>query len=93
MTEPIKYRKKPVEIEAVHYVHSKVQDAAPILRWIRDGGSVADFDPSDATILIETLEGSMTAQSGDYIIRGVAGEFYTCKPDIFARAYEQVAND
>jgi len=85
-----KYRKKPVEIEAMHYVHVQPQDAAPALRWIREGGSKAEFEPSTGAVLIGTLEGTMTAQSGDYIIRGVEGEFYPCKPDIFDATYKAV---
>ncbi len=85
-----KYRKKPVEIEAMHYVHKRPQDAAPVLRWVREGGYRADFDPFTGAILIETLEGTMTASSGDFIIRGVQGEFYPCKPDIFHATYDAV---
>lgn len=85
-----KYRKKPVVIEARKYVHAQPQDAAPILRWIRSGDTTADFDPFSGSVLITTLEGVMEARSGDYIIRGVQGEFYPCKPDIFEATYEEV---
>lgn len=44
--------------------------------------------PEDGTMLIDTLEGSMTARSGDWVIRGVKGELYPCKPDIFEATYE-----
>jgi hypothetical protein len=89
MTEPKRYRKKPVEIEAWQYVHTAPQDSAPILRWIRQGGAVADFDPFTGGVRISTLEGVMEARTGDWIIRGVQGEFYPCKPDIFAQTYEE----
>ena len=49
------------------------------------------FDPDAVTITIETLEGDMLARKGDWIIKGVAGECYPCKPDIFERTYEPVA--
>lgn len=84
------YRKKPVEIEARLWEHRKPQDAAPLLRWIREEGHQADFDPFTGDILITTLEGVMHASNGDYIIRGVKGEFYPCKPDIFRATYEEV---
>ena len=49
------------------------------------------IDTSDGLLVIRTLEGDMRAEIGDYIIRGVKGEFYPCKPDIFAATYEEVA--
>jgi hypothetical protein len=51
---------------------------------------MAQQDPGPAFMLIETLEGVMRAEVGDWIIRGVKGEFYPCKPDIFAATYEPV---
>lgn len=50
--------------------------------------SGVSIDPSDGALLIATLEGVMHASEGDWIIRGVQGEFYPCKPDIFAATYE-----
>lgn len=84
-----RYRKKPVEIEAVQFGGSSTQKHA-IRTWM-DGGEYVhpclqtmDLGPLE----IETLEGTMTALPGDYIIRGVQGEFYPCKPDIFAQTYD-----
>ena len=54
---------------------------------IREGWSI---DPATGALLIATLEGVMSASPGDYIIRGVQGEFYPCKPDIFHATYEHV---
>ncbi|MFI7113978.1 hypothetical protein ACIBK9_47210 [Nonomuraea sp. NPDC050227] len=48
------------------------------------------IDPTDGQIVIRTLEGDMKVSPGDYVIRGVAGEFYPCKPDVFAETYEAV---
>lgn len=77
------YRKKPVTIEAVQWDGMKVADIAEFMRAervsIRDGG-----------IEIDTLEGTMRADPGDWIIKGVKGEFYPCKPDIFEATYEPV---
>ena len=47
------------------------------------------IDPADGALMIRTLEGDMRATPGDYIIRGISGEFYPCKPDIFAETYEE----
>jgi len=82
---PRLYRKKPVEVEARQVGSSSWKDLA---NWcegqiIRDNGRYA-------FILIGTLEGNMRAEPGDWIIRGVHGEFYPCKPDIFEKTYEPV---
>lgn len=55
--------------------------------------SGVSIDPEDGRMMIATLEGIMKADLGDYIIKGVAGEFYPCKPDIFAATYEEVDQD
>ena len=85
-----KYRKRPVVIEAMKvprpgYEHREVGMA--LQRWLDAGGCIYSVHP-DATFYIQTLEGEMRADPGDYIIRGVGGEFYPCKPDIFAATYE-----
>jgi hypothetical protein len=78
------YRKKPVVIEAVLY--DGTNTAA---RWVNDRGGNTYHDV-DGLFLIRTLEGDMRADQGDWIIKGVMGEFYPCKPDIFAATYELV---
>ena len=78
----MKYRKKPVEVEAVRWDgnnHKEVIDFAENKIWFDELGN----------IWIATLEGDMVAKKGDYIIKGVQGEFYPCKPDIFAETYEK----
>ncbi|MCD1286507.1 MULTISPECIES: hypothetical protein [unclassified Brevibacterium] len=120
MTEPRKYRKKPVEIEArrvptqaeveakdardasarmngiFHWVEANTMgtfDCLPILRgdedahWPESGISI---DPRDGRMVIATLEGGHWVNLGDYVIRGVQGEFYPCKPDIFHATYDEV---
>ncbi|AOE43743.1 hypothetical protein SEA_BANTAM_53 [Gordonia phage Bantam] len=88
MTAPKKYRKKPVEIEALVFDGTNAQQIAEWTGQWRPGdikwGTDSDF------FVIETLEGAMYANVGDYIIRGVQGEFYPCKPHIFAATYEEV---
>lgn len=80
-----KYRKKPVVIEA-WLVTDDPDDNDALLEWLGDEAYLDDDDD----IAIDTLEGTMTARTGDYIIRGVKGEFYPCKPDIFEATYEAV---
>jgi len=91
-----KFRKKPVVIEAVYW-SGREHDVALVLALFegseipaRDGyieGGLG-YTPALGTLDIPTLEGVMTARPGDWIIRGVAGEVYPCKPDIFASTYE-----
>jgi hypothetical protein len=81
-----KFRKKPVVIEAMLHVGDD-ETAVAIVEW-SEGNVTAD--EGDGTLSIVTLEGTMRAEPGDYIIRGVKGEFYPCKPDIFLATHEPV---
>jgi hypothetical protein len=85
-----RFRKKPVVIEAIHFDGSS-ESASQIYNWVAPHQpiSLRNLD-GVKTIVINTLEGEMTAQVGDWIIRGVAGEFYPCKPNIFEQTYESV---
>lgn len=87
------FRKKPVIIDAELFTGSE-GNGVRIANWC---GGKYDYEvkPSDHTdihqwIQIPTLEGTMIASVGDYIIKGVNGEFYPCKPDIFDKTYEPV---
>ena len=116
MTTTKRYRKRPVEIEAMQLIGS-AGDTARVLDWLaanRYPMLVGDYtqpetlryhdqvpgdasrpdkgtyiDPATGDFMIRTLEGDMRATYGDWIIRGVQGEFYPCKPDIFAQTYEE----
>ncbi len=79
-----RFRKKLIVIEAVQVVDSK-EGLAAMLRFYPHAG----LRP-DGSISIKTLEGSMIASIGDWVIKGVAGEFYPCKPDIFEQTYEPI---
>jgi hypothetical protein len=83
------YRKKPVVIEAVQYDGNfRCLD----IFSIQEVGKFKVGKEVDGTpyLLIPTLEGEMKCSKWDYVIRGVNGEFYPCKPDIFEKTYEQV---
>jgi hypothetical protein len=82
-----KYRKKPVVIEAVKWTGE--DNCLEVFEFLGLEHSEDEMDHSE--IHIDTLEGTMTAQQGDWIIKGVQGEFYPCKPDIFEATYEWVA--
>lgn len=89
------FRKKPVEIEAVRWgLPGAPSRPEQIVTWVAERGGRARyvFEPFEALAIV-TLEGTMYASSGDWIIRGVAGEFYPCKPEIFEQTYEAVADD
>lgn len=84
-----KYRKKPVVIEAVQWLGNM----APVIEI----GLVGYDQPTaggrpypEGSLTIKTLEGTMIVSPNDWIIKGVAGEFYPCKPDIFDKTYEAV---
>lgn len=88
-----KYRKKPVVIEAVQLVDSPYVFVDYLTsEKIKEEDVIRSFGQDEAGIYvyINTLEGVMRASEGDYIIRGVRGEFYPCKPDIFEQTYEKV---
>lgn len=78
-----KYRKRPVVIEAVQWTGENLLE---ILQFSKD----SFIDRDNYTLKIETLEGVITASRGDYIVKGVDGEFYPCKPDIFEKTYDEV---
>ncbi len=88
-----RFRKKPVVVEAVRYTGSPLSFDL-IYEWMGgdDGPNLGHEGPTEdpREFGIKTLEGKMTARPGDWIIKGVAGEFYPCKPDIFEKTYERV---
>ena len=79
------YRKKPVVIEAVQWTGDNATEIAEFSK-----GSKRYIEFEGNICRIQTLEGIMTAKLYDYIIKGVQGEFYPCKPDIFKETYEEV---
>ena len=88
----MKYRKKPVEIEAVQFISiDRGFNERPdwLTKAIYKDEKIKFFGTKNK-LDIETLEGTMTARVGDYIIKGVNGEFYPCKPDIFEKTYEKI---
>lgn len=99
----MKYRKKPVVIDAVQWTGTNHRE---MFDFLTNGNCPEEYITSDLPIVsdnfyidkwkvpgglvIKTLEGEHLANIGDYIIRGVCGEFYPCKPDIFRKTYEEV---
>ena len=82
-----KARKKPVEIEFMQF--TDVESAHEILEWSKGQAEFkVSYNVSVGYMYINTMEGKMTADLNDYIIKGVHGEFYPCKPDIFHKTYE-----
>jgi hypothetical protein len=93
----MKYRKKPVVIDAVQYNGNNLNE---ILDKLGKTGTreivqslileKTENNPTEVNLQIKTLEGTMTAKVGDFIIKGINGECYPCKPDIFEKTYEPV---
>ena len=87
---PIKYKKKPVIIEALQFKSNmSVKDLNDLIDFI-GMRNIVDIGRDNLYLTIRTLEGNMTASSGDYIIKGIQGELYPCKPDIFEKTYDKV---
>lgn len=85
-----KYVKRPVEIEAVEFTPNSIEECLKFIHgYIEDvDSSIIDHVHRESAIYIDTLEGRMKACFGDYIIKGVKGEFYPCKPDVFLLTYQ-----
>lgn len=84
----MKYRKRPVVIEARQLGESDQSDL-DIMEWCNGFIPFPDaLEGTDRQFAIKTLEGPLFASNGDFIIQGVQGEFYACKPDIFEQTYE-----
>lgn len=83
----MKYRKKPVVIEALRFTNETKNQ---VHSWITCS-TCPDFIDGEPVLKIQTLEGVMTAKLGDYIIKGINNEFYPCKPDIFEKTYEAIS--
>jgi hypothetical protein len=80
-----KFRKKPVVVDAIRWLGHNGEEIA---NFIGEDCYANLDDPLKPVLIIETLEGQMLASPGDWIIKGVTGEFYPCKPDIFEATYE-----
>lgn len=86
---PKRYRKKPVTVEAMQLT---LDSANAVTEWVlANGGEIPNAGADELGrpfLVIRTLEGDHRASEGDYIIKGIKGEFYPCKPDIFEATYE-----
>lgn len=89
-----RYKKKPVTIKAIQFTDESILD---VVGWIRaNNGQVRyDLEPPRLSILTleSTNENAFECTLGDFIIQGVQGEFYACKPEIFVETYEDVTDD
>lgn len=86
-----RYKTKPCEIEAIQFNGNNLKE---IEEFAKEKCMMARFSGTECTgIGIDTLEGCMNASVGDYIIKGLKGEFYPCKPDIFEKKYELIREE
>lgn len=83
-----KYRTKPCEIMAMQWTGDNFED----IRWFTKGNAYMErmYGTMKEELVIVTLEGHMIASIGDFIIEGLRGEFYPCKPDVFHKKYEEI---
>ncbi len=88
----MKYKTKPCEIEAIEFKNDNADTLVDIQSFMNRELVVSYSNPEHPVIKIETLEGVMDASVGDFIIKGLRGEFYPCKPDVFHKKYEAVSN-
>ncbi len=89
----MKYRKKPVVIDAVRWTGENREEIRTFCSngaFLPPARQDTEGNTTEWYLVIDTLEGVMHAEIGDYIIKGVNGEYYPCKPDIFAKTYERV---
>jgi hypothetical protein len=86
------YRKKPVVIEAVQFTGSNRREALQFIYPSMSEDGLRGAEVASLPVVIGTLEGDMTVSPGDWVIKGVKGEFYPCKSDIFEATYEKVAD-
>lgn len=84
----VRYRKKPIVIEAVQWLNEKIV-CPPGPLWFTEAEERGQIRLVGRTLLISTPEGVMEAVCGDWIIQGIAGELYPCKPSIFEATYEK----
>jgi hypothetical protein len=96
----MEYRKKPVVIEAIKWDGGNHRERFDFLEFPEEAGKHSissygnnfylDFGKVEGGLNIKTLEGERKVSIGDFIIKGISGEFYPCKPDIFDKTYEEV---
>lgn len=89
----MKFRKKPVIIDAIQYTGDNLGGVLEFIDAHTSEGTKKYWAGEDGALCIETLEGAMRASFDDWIIIGVAGEVYPCKPDIFEATYEKVEDE
>lgn len=87
----MKFRKKPVVVEAVKFQPNEHMPFSETLWWLEEAFALGNvmWETKDS-LIISTFEGDELVSDGDYIIRGIKGELYPCKPDIFEKTYEKV---
>jgi hypothetical protein len=83
-----RFRKRPVVVDAVRFIEEEPDEAFSFVE--AGGGTMFWYSEHEAAIV--TLEGNMLVNPGDWIIKGVKGELYSCKPDIFEATYEAVSS-
>lgn len=99
-SKTMKYRKKPIVVDAISWNGNNLQEVMDFVnsefKYVENVSYCTqkfNYDYEENVLIINTLEGSMVVHIGDYIIKGIAGEYYPCKKKIFEETYEVVKND
>ncbi|MFB5623347.1 MAG: hypothetical protein ACE5RP_00300 [Nitrosopumilus sp.] len=87
-----KFKKKPVVIEAIQWNGNNNEEVVDFIGWDNLNAEFKENE-SDVNFSISTLKGDMKVSMGDWVIKGIKGEFYTCKPEIFEETYELVEDE
>ena len=88
-----KYRKRPILIDAIQWLGGEKKWSRYTPKWITEAlknGDIVESHDGTEELIINTLEGYMVASKNDFIIKGLNGEMYPCKPDIFEKTYAEV---
>ena len=88
----MRYKKKPVEVEAIKFDGTNHREILKFIYPDMSETGLAGAEEMKLPIVIETLEGDMNVSVGDYVIRGIQGELYPCKPDIFEQTYQTISS-
>ena len=87
----MRFKKKPVEVDAIQFITNNEPDSKnmnELVSWVNTNGGKASHNNTD--VLVMTSKGELVVSVGSWIIKGVAGEFYPCKPEIFEQTYDKV---
>jgi len=85
----MKFKKKPVEVDAIQFEEDQVEEVVEFIKSFQN--NTDGFYISDNSVIVNTLEGSMNLTPGNWLIRGIEGEFYPCQDSVFVSSYDPIS--